>query len=77
MKRKAAVLLTISMAATGFSTVSYGASFSDINNVPWDGAVTYINRVADLSLMVGDIDAKTGKVCFVQRIMLHIVKQHS
>ena len=64
MKRKAAVLLTISMAATGFSTVSYGASFSDINNVPWDGAVTYINRVADLELMVGDIDAKTGQSMF-------------
>lgn len=64
MKRKAAVLLTISMAATGFSSVSYGASFSDINNVPWDGAVTYINRVADLELMVGDIDAKTGQSMF-------------
>ena len=64
MKRKAAILLTICMATTGFCVTSYGASFSDINNVPWDGAVTYINRVADLSLMVGDIDAKTGKSMF-------------
>lgn len=64
MKRKTAVLLVACMLSTSFCITSYGASFSDINNVPWPGAVTYINTVSDLGLMVGDIDAKTGKSMF-------------
>lgn len=64
MKRKAAILLTVCMLSANFSMISYGANFSDINNVPWPGAVTYINTVSDLGLMVGDIDAKTGKSMF-------------
>ncbi len=64
MKRKAAILLAVCMLSANFSVSSYGANFSDINNVPWSGAVTYINTVSDLGLMVGDIDAKTGKSMF-------------
>lgn len=64
MKRKTAVLLVACMLSANFPVMSYGANFSDINNVPWDGAVTYINTVSDLGLMVGDIDAKTGKSMF-------------
>ncbi len=64
MKRKAAILLAVCMLSANFSVSSYGANFSDINNVPWPGAVTYINTVSDLGLMVGDIDAKTGKSMF-------------
>lgn len=64
MKRKIAVLLVACMLSGNFSIMSYGASFADINNVPWPGAVTYINTVSDLGLMVGDIDAKTGKSMF-------------
>ncbi|NDO47432.1 S-layer homology domain-containing protein [Clostridium sp. MD294] len=64
MKQKIAVLLVACVLSTNFYITSYGASFSDINNVPWPGAVTYINTVSDLGLMVGDIDAKTGKSMF-------------
>lgn len=64
MKQKIAVLLVACMLSTNFCIMSYGANFSDINNVPWPGAVTYINTVSDLGLMVGDIDAKTGKSMF-------------
>ncbi len=64
MKQKIAVLLVACVLSTNFYAVSYGANFSDINNVPWPGAVTYINTVSDLGLMVGDIDAKTGKSMF-------------
>ena len=61
MKRKTAILLVACILSMNFSVTSYGASFADINNVPWPGAVEYINTVSDLGLMVGDIDAKTGK----------------
>ena len=64
MKRKTAILLVACILSMNFSVTSYGASFADINNVPWPGAVTYINTVSDLGLMVGDIDAKTGKSMF-------------
>ncbi len=63
MKRQAAVFLTAAMVL-GSSVTSFGASFSDINNVPWEGAKEYINKVADLGLMVGDSDVKTGKKVF-------------
>lgn len=64
MKRKTAILLVACILSMNFSVTSYGASFADINNVPWPGAVEYINTVSDLGLMVGDIDAKTGKSMF-------------
>lgn len=52
MKKKICLLLTGILVST--STLStYGAYFSDINNVPWAGAVPYIQKVADNGLMVG------------------------
>ena len=57
MKRFAAVMLAALMAA-GTCTNVFAAGFADINNVPWEGAKQYINRVADLGLMVGEKDSK-------------------
>lgn len=62
MKLKSTLLATAIIAV--FSTVpSYGANFSDIANVPWSGAETYINSVADLKLMVGSENEK-GQTVF-------------
>lgn len=63
MKRKLMLLLSAAMII-GISTTSIAAvSFSDINNVPWEGAKTYINDVAGLGLMVGDQNS-AGKTVF-------------
>ena len=40
------------------------ANFSDMQKVPWAGAATYINQVADAGLMVGDTDLTTGQKVF-------------
>lgn len=64
MKRNITFLMASIMAASCFSVTGYAANFSDINNVPWDGAKTYINSVADKGLMVGDIDPNNGKTRF-------------
>ncbi len=56
MKKRVLTLLT---AAAVLSTSVYASAavvFSDINNVPWEGAKTYIQNVADLGLMVGEKD---------------------
>jgi len=37
-------------------------SFSDINNVPWEGAKAYIQEVADANIMVGENDAQGNRV---------------
>ncbi|MDD5945675.1 MAG: S-layer homology domain-containing protein [Clostridia bacterium] len=52
-----AAVMTLSMAVNASA-----ATFSDINNVPWEGAKEYINSVADLGLMVGDTDSAGNKV---------------
>ncbi len=58
MKKYISFLLAGAMALST-TTISFGANFSDINNVPWPGVETYINQVADNSLMVGEnIDGK-------------------
>lgn len=62
MKRKLIIPIMIVTMLAG-SIPAYGANFSDINNVPWDGAKTYINKVADLGLMVGSKDS-SGKTVF-------------
>ncbi len=61
MKRFVALTLAAVMSAGMAMNVS-AASFSDINNVPWEGAKEYINNAADLGLMVGDTDSKGQKV---------------
>ncbi|MCI8342124.1 MAG: S-layer homology domain-containing protein [Firmicutes bacterium] len=62
MNRKG--LLAVIMAGSIFcgNAQTYAASFTDINNVPWEGAKTYINSVADLGLMVGDYDSRNNLV---------------
>ena len=48
------------------STIAYGSVFADINDVPWSGAVTYIDEAYSLGLMAVSL-----------KIMLHIVKRFS
>ncbi|MEY8319771.1 S-layer homology domain-containing protein [Lachnospiraceae bacterium 46-61] len=58
MKKYISFLLAGAMSVSA-TMVSFGANFSDINNVPWPGAETYINQAADANLMVGEnIDGK-------------------
>lgn len=58
MKKYISFLLAGIMSVSA-TMVSFGANFSDINNVPWSGAETYINQAADANLMVGEnIDGK-------------------
>ena len=53
MKRKLTLLLSAAVASSCFSGTVYGASFRDINDVPWSGAGAVINNVADLGLLSG------------------------
>lgn len=53
MKRKLALLLSAVMASSGLPLTAYAANFKDINNVPWEGAQTVINSVADKGLLSG------------------------
>lgn len=54
MKKTIAVLLS-AVVAVSSTTISMAAiTFSDINNVPWDGAKNYVTKVAELGLMVGE-----------------------
>ncbi len=53
MKKYISFLLAGAMSFSA-TAVSFGANFSDINNVPWPGVETYINQVADNGLMVGE-----------------------
>ena len=61
MKRKVStIILAVTMILNSVPT--YAANFYDINDAPWEGAKTYINKVADLGLMVGSEDEKGRKV---------------
>ena len=62
MKKKLVIPVLVA-SMLGSSVTALGANFSDINNVPWEGAKTYINKVADLGLMVGSKDS-SGKLVF-------------
>ena len=53
MKRKAVLFLSAVMAASSLPMTAYAANFKDINDVPWNGAQTVINQVADLGLLGG------------------------
>ncbi|GFI61316.1 hypothetical protein IMSAG049_00473 [Clostridiales bacterium] len=61
MKRFTAMLLAAVMSLSMAASAS-AASFSDINDVPWEGAKEYINSVADAGLMVGDTNSSGNKV---------------
>lgn len=59
MKKKFSILLAGALMISSTVT-SFGASFADINDVPWAGASTYINEAANLGLMAGEeSDGKT------------------
>ncbi|WP_352399616.1 S-layer homology domain-containing protein [Anaerotignum sp.] len=53
MKKKIALTLAAVMASSYMSVPGYAANFKDINDVPWDGAKTVINSVADIGLLNG------------------------
>ncbi len=58
MKKYISFLLAGVMTLSATASV-FAADFSDIKDVPWPGVETYINQVADNSLMVGEnIDGK-------------------
>lgn len=67
MKRQITLAVAAFMTVSNLYVTAYGANFSDINNAPWEGAKTYINSVADLGLMVGDIDPNNGQKRFRSR----------
>ena len=54
MKKIMAPILISALMLTNVPVMA--ANFSDINNVPWDGAKTYINDVADKGIMVGSVE---------------------
>ena len=60
-KMKLVALFTAALVAISSLPV-YAANFADINNVPWEGAKTYINSVADKGIMVGDYNNAGQKV---------------
>ena len=61
MKRFLSLSLALIMSL-GMAVNTFAANFSDINNVPWEGAKQYINDVADKGIMVGDTDSSGKKV---------------
>ncbi|MGE4214088.1 MAG: S-layer homology domain-containing protein [Anaerotignaceae bacterium] len=61
MKKKFSILLASALMVSSTVT-SFGASFADINDVPWVGAATYINEAASLGIMAGE--DSNGKTIF-------------
>jgi len=66
MNRRKVLAIVVAVATFMGSVPAMAASFTDINNVPWEGAKTYINSVADAGLMIGDYDNK-GNIVFRAR----------
>ncbi|MDD4844871.1 MAG: S-layer homology domain-containing protein, partial [Anaerotignum sp.] len=64
MKKKLSILLAGALTISTTVT-SFGASFADINDVPWAGAATSINEAASLGLMTGE--ESNGKIIFRAR----------
>ncbi len=60
-KKSLSCLLSLLFLMSSILPLS-AASFADINQVPWAGAETYINKVADAGLMVGDTNASGTRV---------------
>jgi hypothetical protein len=54
MKKKATLVIAAAIIIATASSSLASVRFSDENNVPWEGAKTYIAEVADLGLMVGE-----------------------
>lgn len=53
MKRHLAYILSAMMAFSSLPMTAYAANFTDMDDVPWAGAETVINSVADLGLLKG------------------------
>ena len=53
MKKKTAVLISSVLCLAMSVPAMAAVEFSDSNDVPWEGAKTYISRAAELGLMVG------------------------
>ncbi len=53
MKRYMALVLSTVMALSSLPVTAYAANFTDMDDVPWSGAETVINSVADLGLLKG------------------------
>ncbi|MDD3393977.1 MAG: S-layer homology domain-containing protein [Anaerotignum sp.] len=73
MKKKIALTLAAVMASSCMSATGYAANFKDINDVPWDGAKTVINSVADLGLLSGYEDSTfraTNSVTYCEAIQM-------
>ncbi len=61
-KRLLTAFMTTALITGSIAPQAMAANFADINDVPWEGAKTYINSVADAGLMVGDYNDKGEKV---------------
>lgn len=53
MKRHLALVLSTVMALSSLPVTAYAANFTDMDDVPWNGAEKVINSVADLGLLKG------------------------
>ena len=60
MKRKLTLTMAAVMASSSMAVTGYAANFTDIDNVPWEGAKEVINEVADLGLLNGYSDGTFG-----------------
>ena len=57
MKRKIMSVMALALSIAVSVPATAGIKFADENDVPWEGAKTYIASVADLGLMVGQKNA--------------------
>ncbi|MEA4815893.1 MAG: S-layer homology domain-containing protein [Lachnospiraceae bacterium] len=62
MKKGFSLLLAFTLTFGANVNALAATTFADINDVPWEGAKTYINSVSDLSLMVGDTNSAGQRV---------------
>ena len=54
MKRKFALLLSAALVVSTTTVAMASVTFSDLNDVPWEGAKNYMMAAADWKLMVGE-----------------------
>lgn len=67
------------------STIAYGSVFADINDVPWSGAITYIDEAYSLGLMAGYVEnnqryckpKNNVTYCEAVQLMYAIMSSHS
>ena len=85
-KRLLTSFMTAALITGSIAPQVMAANFADINDVPWEGAKTYINSVADAGLMVGDYNDKGEKVfrakdkvsyCETMQLVYSLVKSYT